>query len=111
MTMIHEMIHEMIQEFTKSNLGYLRPADQRNGWLIGHPKISQKKCPKRKVSKEVTQKVLELIRDNLFIKTQEMATIIGVDRRTITGATTLLQAKGIIRRVDGRKEGYWQVLI
>ena len=86
-------------------------------WLVNRtseniPKeMSQKKCPKRKVSKEVTQKVLELIRGNLFIKTQEMATIIGVDRRTITGATTLLQAKGIIRRVDGRKEGYWQVLI
>lgn len=29
--MIHEMIHEMIQEFTKSNLGYLRPAVLRTG--------------------------------------------------------------------------------
>ena len=32
-------------------------------------------------------------------------------KRNIGKHTSNLQAKGIIRRVDGRKEGYWKVLI
>ena len=46
------MIHEMIHEFTKSNLGYLRPAVLRTGKTV-------KKVVKEKVQKVVIEVVKE----------------------------------------------------
>ena len=44
------------------------------------------------------------------ISTQEMANIIGIDRRNIARQIKNLQAKGIIRRVGPDKGGHWEVI-
>ena len=56
-------------------------------------------------------KIVELMRVNPNVTIPELAESVHTNERNIGKHTSNLQAKGIIRRVDGRKEGYWQVLI
>ena len=70
------------------------------------------------VTKEVTiqlterQRVLlHMIQNNPQIAIPEMSRKTAVTERTIKRDLADLQAQGILRRVGGRKEGYWQVLI
>ena len=41
----------------------------------------------------------------------DLKTIVGVDRSTITRNIAVLKEKGVIRRVGEDKNGYWEVLI
>ena len=50
-------------------------------------------------TQKTSQKIVKLIQNNNEISTQEMANIIGIDRRNIARQIKNLQAKGIIRRV------------
>lgn len=58
--MIHEVIHEMIHEFTKSNLGYLRPAVLRTGKSV---KRWSKKTVKKVVIEKVQKVVIEVVKE------------------------------------------------
>ena len=64
----------------------------------------------QKTSQKTSQKIVELIQNNNEISTQEMANIIGIDRRNIARQIKNLQAKGIIRRVGPDKGGHWEVI-
>ncbi len=64
----------------------------------------------QKTSQKTSQKIVEHIRNNNDISTQEMANIIGIDRRNIARQIKNLQAKGIIRRVGPDKGGHWEVI-
>lgn len=55
--------------------------------------------------------VLKIIVENPNVKQYELAKLIGKSERTIKSITTILQAKGIIRRVDGKRFGKWEVLV
>ena len=57
-----------------------------------------------------TQKILDLIRENPYVTTQEMADSIGIIRRTIAKHIKSLQEKGIIKRIGPDKGGYWKVI-
>ena len=57
-----------------------------------------------------TQKIIELIKDNPQITTQEMAEAIGIIRRTVAKHIKSLQEKGIIKRVGPDKGGHWEVV-
>ena len=61
-------------------------------------------------TQKTSQKIVELIQNNNEISTQEMANIIGIDRRNIARQIKNLQAKGIIRRVGPDKGGHWEVI-
>ena len=61
-------------------------------------------------TQKTSQKIVELIQNNNEISTQEMANIIGIDRRNIARQIKSLQAKGIIRRVGPDKGGHWEVI-
>ena len=41
----------------------------------------------------------------------DLKTILGVDRSTITRNIAVLKEKGVIRRVGEDKNGYWEVLL
>lgn len=69
-----------------------------------------KKSTGKKLGK-TAEKIVELMRDNPNITIPDLAIAVHTNERNIEKHTSNLQAKGIIRRVDGRKEGYWQVLI
>lgn len=64
----------------------------------------------QKTSQKTSQKIVELIQNNKEISTQEMANIIGIDRRNIARQIKNLQSKGIIRRVGPDKGGHWEVI-
>ena len=52
-----------------------------------------------------TQKKLDLIRENPYVTTQEMADSIGIIRRTIAKHIKSLQEKGIIKRIGPDRGG------
>ena len=54
--------------------------------------------------------MIKLIKKNKNIKATEIAKIIGVSERTIKSVFKKLKENKIIRRVKGKKYGYWEVL-
>ena len=84
-------------------------------WEIGQksapkstPKNMLKSTPK-KLGK-TAGKIVELMRANPNITIPELMIAVQTNERNVKKHTSNLQAKGIIRRMDGRKEGYWQVI-
>jgi len=57
-----------------------------------------------------TQKILDLIRENPYVTTQEMADSIGIIRRTVAKHIKSLQEKGKIKRIGPDKGGHWEVI-
>ena len=53
----------------------------------------------QKSTQKSTQKILDLIRENPYVTTQEMADSIGIIRRTVAKHIRSLQDKGIIKRI------------
>ena len=56
------------------------------------------------------QAILNLIKENSFIKQEEIAQIIGKSIRTVKTKMTEMQETGIITRKNGKKPGEWQIL-
>jgi ATP-dependent DNA helicase RecG len=54
--------------------------------------------------------ILELITLYPNINAEEISKIIGVSERTIYKYYNELQEKGMIERIGGRKEGFWQII-
>lgn len=54
--------------------------------------------------------ILKLIIENLNIK-KEIANRIGKSERTVKNKVASLKDKGYIRRVNGKRNGKWEVLI
>ncbi|MBQ8939415.1 MAG: putative DNA binding domain-containing protein [Paludibacteraceae bacterium] len=64
------------------------------------------------VTKELTERqliILGLIRNDAFVTSYEMSQKTDVATRTIKRDLEQLQELGILRRVGGRKEGYWVI--
>ena len=56
------------------------------------------------------QAILNLIKENSFIKQEEIAQIIGKSIRTVKTKMNEMQEKGIITRKNGKKTGEWLIL-
>ncbi len=84
--------------------GGVRVTLQRKNVVESVEKTSQK------MSQKTSQKIIELIRNNAEITTQEMAEYIGINRRNITRNIKKLQDQKIIIRVGGDKGGHWEVV-
>ena len=56
-----------------------------------------------------TNRVTSLIKENPNIKLDEIANELGVSLRTIKNLVSSLQKQGLLRRVNGKKYGYWEV--
>ena len=63
-----------------------------------------------KLSKTQITIVKAIINDN-YITYDDLKTIVGVNRSTITRNIAVLKKKGVIRRVGEDKNGYWEVLL
>ncbi|MBP5542356.1 MAG: winged helix-turn-helix transcriptional regulator [Bacteroidales bacterium] len=61
-------------------------------------------------SQKSSQKIIELIKANASITTQQMADQLGISRRAVAKAIAKLQAEDRIRRVGPDKGGHWEVL-
>ena len=73
------------------------------------PKTLQKTL--QKTPQKTPQKIMDLIMKNPDITTQEMATLIGIDRSNIARAIKKLQERGLVRRVGPDKGGHWEVIL
>ncbi len=54
--------------------------------------------------------ILDACRKTPSITIPELAEQIGITERSIQRNIQKLQAEGFLRRVGGRKEGYWEVI-
>jgi ATP-dependent DNA helicase RecG len=63
-----------------------------------------------KMSGKMSEKILDLIMYNSKITTNELAENLGVSTKTIERAVKLLKVENQIKRIGGRKDGYWQVI-
>ena len=64
----------------------------------------------QKTLQKTPQKIMDLIMKNPDITTQEMATLIGIDRSNIARAIKKLQERGLVRRVGPDKGGHWEII-
>ena len=54
--------------------------------------------------------ILDVCRDTPSITISEIAKRIGITERSVQRNIQKLQSAGLLRRIGGRKEGYWQVI-
>ena len=64
----------------------------------------------QKTSRKTSQKIIDLIKEDPNISTQDMADIIGIDRRNIARNLKKLQENGIVKRIGPDKGGYWEIV-
>lgn len=65
-------------------------------------------------AKELTDRqqiILEILSANPAFSARAISEKVPVSERTIENDLAVLKKYGLIRRIGGRKEGYWQVLI
>ena len=55
-------------------------------------------------------KVLNLLREKPNQTREEIATIIGIDKRTVQRSLDKLSLAGVISRIGSKKSGYWEIL-
>ena len=60
-------------------------------------------------SLKTSQKIIELIKKDKHVTTQEMANILGVDRRNIARNIKKLQEQCALVRIGATKNGYWEL--
>ena len=71
-------------------------------------KMSEKTS--EKMPEKTSEKILYLISENPRITTRELVDIIGIHERNVARNIKTLQERGLLRRIGGRKEGFWQVV-
>jgi predicted HTH transcriptional regulator len=65
-----------------------------------------------KITEKLTEKasvILQLVRENPFISTTEMARQLGVSRQTIAKTILLLKKQNLLRRIGPDKGGHWEL--
>ena len=72
-----------------------------------HDEVSGKR---RESVGKTSGKILDACRESPSITIPEMAEKIGVTERSVQRNIQKLQADSFLRRVGGRKEGYWEVI-
>jgi len=85
-----------------------------NGSVISSEKTSEKtemaSGKRRESVGKASEKILDACRENGEITIPELAARIGITERSVERNIQSLRAKGLLRRVGGRKEGCWEVI-
>ena len=69
--------------------------------------ISTQKSTQKKVKS--SQKILEMMADDSFVTTEEIAERLGVSRRAVAKQIAKLKTKGLLERIGPDKGGHWEV--
>ena len=56
-------------------------------------------------------KILPILQKNKYATYDELASTIGVDRTTIMRNIGAMKKNGVINRVGGDKNGYWEIVL
>jgi len=70
-------------------------------------KLAKKEIPG--TTQKTTQKIIALIRQNPSITREELAKILNITPDGVKYHLNNLKKKGILKRIGGRKGGYWEV--
>ena len=62
-----------------------------------------------KTSEKTTEKILSIIKNNPSITYRELAEVLAMTEDGIHWSVKQLRKQGLLHRIGGRKEGYWQV--
>ena len=54
--------------------------------------------------------LLRIVQNNPFVTQKEIAAQIGKSERTVKTITVHLQEKGVLRRANGKRNGYWEII-
>ena len=72
-------------------------------------KISEELPPKCNLCTLEEVAVLRIVQKNRYATQKEIAAEIGKSERTVKSITIALQDKQILKRVNGKRNGYWEV--
>ena len=109
---------ERIQTYC-ANYGSPAPEWRFDGagiWTIFYNKISPntvegaKEKSREKGREKSREKIIQLIREDAHITYDELASALALSIKSIEKHIKLLKGQGILRRIGGRKEGYWEVI-
>ena len=92
----------------KEEMGGMSVYIKRRVSNVSSKEASQKMS--QKTSQKTSQKIIDLIKEDPNISTQDMADIIGIDRRNIARNLKKLQENGIVKRIGPDKGGYWEIV-
>ena len=53
--------------------------------------------------------MLRIVQKNRYATQKEIAAEIGKSERTVKSITIVLQDKQILKRVNGKRNGYWEI--
>ena len=81
-----------------------------NGSVISSVKTGKAPGKRRESVGQASGKILDACRANGAITIPELAGLIGITERSVERNIQTLRAKGLLRRVGGRKEGRWEVV-
>ncbi|PIE77074.1 MAG: AAA family ATPase [Clostridiales bacterium] len=82
----------------------------KQGFDINVVKDVVKDVVKENSREERLSKIVDLMKKNKEITIDILATELSINTRTVQRDIKMLQDDGIIERVGGRKDGYWQIL-
>lgn len=83
---------------------------QSANYEVQSAKIDDKLSPKCKFCTLEEVAVLRIVQKKPSATQKEIATEIGKSERTVKSITIALQEKKIIRRVNGKRNGYWSIV-
>jgi predicted HTH transcriptional regulator len=72
-------------------------------------KIGEELSPKCKNCTLEEVAVLRIVQKNRYATQKEIAAEIGKSERTVKTITVALQDKQILKRVNGKRNGYWEI--
>ena len=62
-----------------------------------------------KTTEKTTEKILCIIKNNPSVTYRELAEVLDMTEDGIYWSVKQLRKQGLLHRIGGRKEGYWQV--
>ena len=83
---------------------------KRGRWPVQSAKLGDELPPKCKNCTLEEVAVLRIMHENPSATQKEIATAIGKSERTVKTITVALQEKLIVKRVNGKRNGYWEFM-
>ena len=102
-------INKIKKEFSENGMEVPVYKEEMGGMSV-YIKRRVSNVSSKEASQKMSQKIIDLIKEDPNISTQDMADIIGIDRRNIARNLKKLQENGIVKRIGPDKGGYWEVV-
>ena len=107
-------MQRIMRKYTKDNFefgdNYVRMIVQYN-WVDEVQKVTVTERVTERVTESNEDKILRLISANPTITIPRMMDVLSLSDSGIRKIIRKLQQQGLLRRVDGRKEGHWEIII